>query len=162
VLHAIFSARGVVPLIAPKISHPSMNPLFGPRRSTVTYTLGESSHRSNVLQRDNQSREAAQELQPRAQALRGPECDRSPEGAKDMAQTCGNVVVHLIFSTKGRVPLITPEIRTDLFACLGGVIRELGGTALIIHGTADHVHVLARIRLFIQRRRSRVIKTNSS
>jgi hypothetical protein len=41
-----------------------------------------------------------------------------------VAHTSGNVVVHLIFSTKGRRPLITPEIRSDLFAYLGGNVSE--------------------------------------
>jgi putative transposase len=63
-----------------------------------------------------------------------------------LAHTAGNLVIHLIFSTKGRQALITPEIRTDLFAYLGGIIREMHGTALIINGTGDHVHMLIRIR----------------
>ena len=63
-----------------------------------------------------------------------------------MAQTCGNVVVHLIFSTKLRQPLIAPDIRSDLFAYLGGIVRELRGKALIVNGTCDHVHMLIRIR----------------
>jgi len=63
-----------------------------------------------------------------------------------LAQPCGNVVVHLIFSTKSRRPLVTREIRADLLAYLGGIIREMGGTALIINGTSDHVHMLARTR----------------
>jgi putative transposase len=80
-----------------------------------------------------------------------------------LTQTCGNIVVHLIFSTKDRSPLITPEIRPDLFAYLGGIIREMLGTALIINGTADHVHVLARIRPAQSAAEiARVIKTNSS
>ena len=80
-----------------------------------------------------------------------------------MAHTAGNLVVHLIFSTKGRRPLITPEIRTDLFAYLGGIIREMHGAALIINGTADHVHILARIRPVQSAAEiARVVKTNSS
>jgi putative transposase len=63
-----------------------------------------------------------------------------------VAQTCGNVVVHLIFSTKLRQPLIAPDIRSDLFAYLGGIVRELRDNALIINGTCDHVHMLMRIR----------------
>jgi putative transposase len=80
-----------------------------------------------------------------------------------VAHTAGNLVVHLIFSTKGRRPLMTSEIRTDLFAYLGGIIREMHGTALIINGTADHVHVLARIRPVQSAAEvARVVKTNSS
>ncbi|MGA7557353.1 MAG: IS200/IS605 family transposase [Terriglobales bacterium] len=80
-----------------------------------------------------------------------------------MAHTAGNLVVHLIFSTKGRHPVITPEFRTDLFAYLGGIIREMQGTALIINGTADHVHMLIRIRpVHATAEIARVVKTNSS
>jgi putative transposase len=39
-----------------------------------------------------------------------------------------------------------PDFRSDLFAYLGGIIREMGGTALIINGTADHIHMLVRAR----------------
>jgi REP element-mobilizing transposase RayT len=74
-----------------------------------------------------------------------------------LPQTCGNIVVHLIFSTKDR------KIRADPFAYLGGMIREMHGTALIINGTADHVHVLARMRPAQSAAEiARVIKTNSS
>lgn len=80
-----------------------------------------------------------------------------------MAQTLGNVVVHLIFSTKQRKPLIVPEIRSDLFAYLGGIVRELRGTALIVNGTCDHVHMLIRIRPAQSIAEvARIVKTNSS
>ena len=80
-----------------------------------------------------------------------------------MAQTCGYLVVHLIFSTKLRKPLIAPDIRSDLFAYLGGIVRELRDTALIINGTCDHVHMLIRIRpAHSISEIARIVKTNSS
>jgi len=80
-----------------------------------------------------------------------------------MAHTAGNIVVHVIFSTKERRPLIKPELRLDLFAYLGGIVRELHATALIINGTADHVHMLLRIRpTQAAAEIARVVKTNSS
>ena len=80
-----------------------------------------------------------------------------------MAQTCGNVVVHLIFSTKMRMPLIAPDIRSDLFAYLGGIVRELRGTALIVNGTCGHVHILIRIRPVDSIAEiTRIVKANSS
>jgi hypothetical protein len=51
--------------------------------------------------------------------------------------------------------LSSPDVRDDLGAYLGGIIREMRGTALIINGTADHVHVLARIRPVIHLPKSR-------
>ena len=63
-----------------------------------------------------------------------------------MSHTSGNILFHLIFSAQGRRPLIKPGFRADLFAYIGGIVRELHGTALIINGTADHVHMLVRVR----------------
>ena len=47
-----------------------------------------------------------------------------------MSHTSTNLLIHLIFSTKDRSPLITPDIEPDLHAYLGGIIREIGGSAL--------------------------------
>jgi len=72
-------------------------------------------------------------------------------------------LLHLIFSTQGRRPLIKPDFRADLFGYLGGIIREMRGTALIINGTADHVHMLVRVRPAQSAAEiARVIKANSS
>jgi len=72
-------------------------------------------------------------------------------------------LLHLIFSTQRRRPLIKPDFRADLFAYLGGIIREIQGTALIINGTADHVHILVRIRPAQSAAEVvRLVKTNSS
>ena len=80
-----------------------------------------------------------------------------------MSHTSGNILLHLIFSTQGRRPLIKPDFRDDLFAYLGGIIREMHGTALIINGTADHVHMLVRVRpIHSSAEVARVVKTNSS
>ena len=80
-----------------------------------------------------------------------------------MSHTAGNLLLHLIFSTKDRRPLITAEIRTDLFAYLGGIIREMHGTALVVNGMTDHVHMLIRIRpAHATAEIARVVKTNSS
>lgn len=37
-----------------------------------------------------------------------------------MSHTCASVLLHLIFSTHERRPLIKPDFRDDLFAYLGG------------------------------------------
>jgi REP element-mobilizing transposase RayT len=80
-----------------------------------------------------------------------------------LSHTVGNLVVHLIFSTKKRQPFITPEIRADLFAYMGGIVRELGGAAIIINGTIDHLHMLVRIRpVHAVAQVTRVVKANSS
>jgi REP element-mobilizing transposase RayT len=52
---------------------------------------------------------------------------------------------HLVFGTKHREPVITPEIRPRLWEYLGGITRGEGGTAVAVGGTADHVHLLVRL-----------------
>lgn len=103
-------------------------------------------------------------MQPTAQAVGGQRAERSPGGSeRSLSHTSGNILLHLIFSTKGRRSLIKPDFRADLFAYLGGIIREMKGTALIINGTADHVHMLIRIRpVHSASEIVRVVKTNSS
>ena len=80
-----------------------------------------------------------------------------------MSHTYGNLLLHFIFSTHERRPLIKPDFRADLFAYLGGIVREMHGTALIVNGTEDHVHMLVRIRpTHSAAEIARVVKTNSS
>ena len=59
-----------------------------------------------------------------------------------MAHTYTNLLVHVIFSTKDRVPLLDAELKLRLFPYMGGIVHELGGTALLINGPSDHVHML--------------------
>src|SRR5438874_12362909 len=62
-----------------------------------------------------------------------------------MGHTYTELLTHIIFSTKDRMPLLDTEIRPRLFAYMGGIIRELGGVALNINGPMDHVHMLASL-----------------
>ena len=57
-----------------------------------------------------------------------------------------NLLYHIVYGTKDRLPLITNELRPDLHRFLGGLVNDLDGMPLEINGVADHVHVLARIR----------------
>lgn len=80
-----------------------------------------------------------------------------------MAHTFTNLLTHLIFSTKDRGPLIDAELKPSLLAYLGGIVREMRATALIINGTADHVHALVALPPSLSLSDlMRVLKTNSS
>jgi REP element-mobilizing transposase RayT len=59
-----------------------------------------------------------------------------------MAQTLVCLRVHVVFSTKDRRAMITPEIEPELFAYLGGVMRNLESHCLAAGGTSNHVHLL--------------------
>jgi putative transposase len=59
-----------------------------------------------------------------------------------MANTFSFLNIHCIFSTKERVPVLTPEIRERLWPYLGGIARQNGCRAKCVGGVADHVHLL--------------------
>ena len=62
-----------------------------------------------------------------------------------MGHTYTRLLAHIVFSTKGRLPLITDDIAPRLHAYIGGIVREAGGTALRINGVNDHLHILASV-----------------
>ncbi|PYS98015.1 MAG: IS200/IS605 family transposase [Acidobacteria bacterium] len=63
-----------------------------------------------------------------------------------MAKSYTNLLYHLVFSTRDRRPLITPDRRARLYEYVGGAIRNEGGISLGIGGIEDHVHILAKLR----------------
>ncbi len=50
-----------------------------------------------------------------------------------MAQPLVSLLVHVIFSTKNREPLITPEIEPELFAYIGGILKNNESRLLGVH-----------------------------
>lgn len=80
-----------------------------------------------------------------------------------MAHTFTKLLVHVVFSTSGRRPLLTGAMRNDIHAYLGGILRELHAQPITIGGTADHVHLLTRLPADLAVADClRVVKTNSS
>src|SRR5215204_5282895 len=63
-----------------------------------------------------------------------------------MPRSYTNLIYHIVFSTKNREPMITPEREERLYEYIGGIIRVLGGILLIINGVEDHVHILTKLR----------------
>jgi putative transposase len=72
----------------------------------------------------------------------------SPEGAMEVAMGATHLclIYHVIFSTKHRQPFINTLWHDRLNAYMAGIIRETGGTAHMIGGMADHMHLLIQLR----------------
>ena len=80
-----------------------------------------------------------------------------------MPHTFTNLITHVIFGTKDRVPELDVNLRPQLHAYVGGIIREIGGTPLIVNGVADHLHLLIGLPPAIALADAvRVLKANSS
>jgi putative transposase len=63
-----------------------------------------------------------------------------------MGHSYSHVVIHAIFSTKGRRPLIRDDFREALWRYMAGVASGEFGHAIRIGGTADHLHGLLLVR----------------
>jgi REP element-mobilizing transposase RayT len=80
-----------------------------------------------------------------------------------MAQTFAQIFLHIIFSTKQRRASLKEAWRNELFAYMGGIVRSLGGKALLINGVGDHVHLLLSLPASVAPADAvRVIKARSS
>jgi REP element-mobilizing transposase RayT len=66
-----------------------------------------------------------------------------------MPQSISRVLVHIVFSTKQREPLIGDDIRPDLHAYLGGIIRNRKASLIVAGGIEDHMHLLVRLPMTI-------------
>jgi putative transposase len=68
------------------------------------------------------------------------------DGTPAMSQSLSNILVHVIYSTKGRQPFLRDSVlREGLHGYLTGVLRNLDSPSLIVGGVADHVHFLCRL-----------------
>ena len=60
-----------------------------------------------------------------------------------MSQSLVQVYLHVVFSTKNRVPHLKEErIREKVHAYLAGACKNLDCSSLLLGGTEDHVHIL--------------------
>jgi putative transposase len=59
-----------------------------------------------------------------------------------MPQSLSSILIHLVFSTKNRQPLITETVESELYKYLGGIFRNSECPSLLIGGEKDHIHAL--------------------
>lgn len=62
-----------------------------------------------------------------------------------MGQSLAQNYIHLIFGTKGRIPLIPGEKEDDLHAYIAGILKNYDSPALKINSMPDHIHILFRL-----------------
>ena len=62
-----------------------------------------------------------------------------------MPQSLVKILVHIVFSTKNRAELITPDIETRLYGYIGSIFENNGAKMIVAGGMPDHTHFLASI-----------------
>src|SRR6266404_1249803 len=72
-------------------------------------------------------------------------------------------LMHCVFATRERLPLIKPDLQQRLWPYLGGIARENKMKALAVRGVEDHVHALLSIPSTLSVAKSvQLLKGNSS
>ncbi len=62
-----------------------------------------------------------------------------------MANSYISLLIHAVFSTHNREPLLKSEVRQRLWPYMGGIARENGIRPVTIGGTQDHAHMLISV-----------------
>ena len=59
-----------------------------------------------------------------------------------MAQSLARVLIHLVFATKNREPLLADDFRPAAFEYLAGILSRAGCVPVAVGGMPDHAHLL--------------------
>ena len=86
-----------------------------------------------------------------------------------MPQSLAKNLIHLVFSTRNREPLLAEAVREPLCAYAAGILRDLDSPAIAANAWRDHVHVLfslsknralSQVVMEVKRATSKWLKTN--
>ena len=58
-----------------------------------------------------------------------------------MSQSLADVVLHIVFTTKGRKQWLQPPIEEELYSYITAICKNLNCPLVQINGTTDHIHV---------------------
>ena len=59
-----------------------------------------------------------------------------------MSDSFSQIYIHIVFATKNRDKILTPEIREKVFKYISGIIEKRKCKNLAVNGYYDHVHIL--------------------
>ncbi len=68
-------------------------------------------------------------------------CGLRGELSSDVPQSLARLLIHVVFSTKNREPVLSADVRPALFSYLAAVGRDLGCEVFRVGGVVDHVHM---------------------
>ena len=63
-----------------------------------------------------------------------------------MANTFSQIYIQTVFAVNGRLSLIRPEFKEDLYKYITGIVRNNRHKLLSINGMPDHVHILIGLK----------------
>ena len=63
-----------------------------------------------------------------------------------MANTFSQIYIQTVFAVNGRLSLIRPEFKEELYKYMTGIVRNNGQKLISINGVSDHIHILIGLR----------------
>jgi len=63
-----------------------------------------------------------------------------------MANTFSQIYIQTVFAVNGRLSLIRPEFKEELYKYMTGIVRNNGQKLISINGMSDHVHILIGLK----------------
>ena len=63
-----------------------------------------------------------------------------------MANTYSQIYIQTVFAVNGRLSLIRPEFKEELYKYITGIVRNQGQKLITINGMRDHVHILIGLK----------------
>jgi putative transposase len=73
----------------------------------------------------------------------------APNGADEdnrMANTFSQIYIQTVFAVNGRLSLIRPEFKEELYKYMTGIVRNSGQKLISINGMSDHIHILIGLK----------------
>src|SRR5206468_8796518 len=70
----------------------------------------------------------------------GTECE------KLMANTFSQIYIQTVFAVEGRLSLIRPEFKEDLYKYITGIVKNQGQKLISVNGMPDHLHILIGLK----------------
>ncbi|MCJ8329515.1 MAG: IS200/IS605 family transposase [Lentisphaeria bacterium] len=62
-----------------------------------------------------------------------------------MPQSLSKVIMHIVFSTKGRKAFISAELETELYKIINSVCTENNSYCYSVGGMSDHIHIACEL-----------------
>jgi putative transposase len=59
-----------------------------------------------------------------------------------MPQSLAQILVHLIFSTKDREPVLSDDIRPELHPYMAAIMKNMNSPTILMNSVEDHAHLL--------------------
>ena len=63
-----------------------------------------------------------------------------------MANTYSQIYIQTVFAVEGRLSLIKPDFKEDLYKYITGIVKNQGLKLIAINGASDHIHILIGLR----------------